>query len=83
MFELGSEHHPIEIMFCPAAYTWCHIWTINMKCSVWTSQRLLKVSNAVKEEQVQFIGADPDTIDLPSIVFIGGLALHKNLHERM
>ncbi len=82
-----------------------------MKCAVWASRRILTVSNAAKEEIVEYIGADPDSIDVtseapnpqfkqthdsahisaarqraklpldaPIIVFVGGLAPHKNLH---
>lgn len=82
-----------------------------MKCAIWASQRILTVSDAAKEEIVEYIGADPDTIDVttaapnsqfqrtndkarsiaarqraklpvdaPVIIFVGGLAPHKNLH---
>jgi glycosyltransferase involved in cell wall biosynthesis len=86
-------------------------WTIKMKCAIRASQRILTVSNAAKAEIVEYIGADPDTIDIaseapnpqfqqtndearniaarqraklpkdaPIIIFVGGLAPHKNLH---
>lgn len=82
-----------------------------MKCALWASRRILTVSHAAKAEIVQYIGVNPDTIDItieapnaqfqqshdlarniaarqraklpidaPVIVFVGGLAPHKNLH---
>lgn len=87
------------------------LWTIKMKCAIWSSQRILTVSSAAKEEIVEYIGADRDSIDItsgapgpefqqskdesrniaarqraslpvdvPVIIFVGGLAPHKNLH---
>jgi glycosyltransferase involved in cell wall biosynthesis len=86
-------------------------WTIKVKCAIWTSQRILTISKAAKEEIVEYIGAAPDMIDIasaapnpefqqtndqgyiraareraglpaeaPIIIFVGGLAPHKNLH---
>ncbi len=103
-----AEHYP-KLIF--PGWKSRLFWTIKMKCAVWTSQRILTVSNAAKEEIVEYIGADPDTIDItseapgpdfkqtndearnvaarkraklpvdaPVIVFVGGLAPHKNLH---
>jgi hypothetical protein len=37
-----------------------------MKCAIWASQRILTVSHAAKEEITEYIGADPDTIDITS-----------------
>jgi glycosyltransferase involved in cell wall biosynthesis len=82
-----------------------------MRCAIRSSQRILTVSNAAKQEIVEYIGADPDFIDIaseaphpqfkrtddearksaarqranlpadvPVIIFVGGLAPHKNLH---
>lgn len=86
-------------------------WTLKMKLAIGASKRILTVSNAAKEEIVEYIGAASDTIDIASeapnpqfyytddaalksaareranlpqdssiIVFVGGLAPHKNLH---
>jgi len=86
-------------------------WTIKMKAAVWSSRRVLTISNAAKEEIVEYIGIDADKIDVcsaapnpefvqtfdsdaialarqnaglppevPIIVYVGGLAPHKNLH---
>ena len=86
-------------------------WSIKIQCAIRASQRILTVSNAAKQEIVEYIGADPDSIDIaseaphpqfqrtddearkiaarqranlpvdvPVIIFVGGLAPHKNLH---
>jgi glycosyltransferase involved in cell wall biosynthesis len=86
-------------------------WSIKIQCAIRASQRILTVSHAAKQEIVEYIGADPDSIDIaseaphpqfqrtddearksaarhranlpadvPVIVFVGGLAPHKNLH---
>ncbi len=86
-------------------------WSIKIRCAIRASQRILTVSNAAKQEIVEYLGADPDSIDIaseaphpqfqrtddearknaarqranlpvdvPVIVFVGGLAPHKNLH---
>lgn len=86
-------------------------WTLKMKAAIWSSDRLLTISEAAKAEIVEYIGADVNSIDVTScapgpafrriddpgrldaareraglpqgvslIVFVGGLAPHKNLH---
>ncbi|MDX1733258.1 MAG: glycosyltransferase family 1 protein [Halioglobus sp.] len=85
-------------------------WTLKVKGAVWNSDRILTISNAAKDEIVQYIGIDPADIDVcsaapnprfrnvadnaqiaaarasaglpadvPIIVYVGGLAPHKNL----
>jgi glycosyltransferase involved in cell wall biosynthesis len=108
VFDAIAEHYP-KLIF--PSWRSRLFWTIKMKCAIWTSDRILTVSNAAKEEIVQYIGADPNVIDItsaaptpefvpmgdaarivdarrraklpddtPVIVFVGGLAPHKNLH---
>ncbi len=108
VFDAIAEHYP-KLIF--PSWRGRLFWTIKMKCAIWSSQRILTVSQAAKEEIVQFIGADPEKIDIasaapnpqfqltndkallsaararaklpveaPFIVFVGGLAPHKNLH---
>ena len=103
-----AEHYP-KLIF--PSWRSRLFWTLKMKSAIWSSQRILTISNAAKEEIVQYIGADPETIDVtsaapnpefqqisdearskamrqryelpldsPIIVFVGGLAPHKNLH---
>ncbi len=103
-----AEHYP-KLIF--PGWKSRLLWGIKMKCAIWASQRILTVSNAAKEEIVEYIGAKSDTIDItceapgpqfqktndearsiaarqranlpvnaPVIVFVGGLAPHKNLH---
>jgi glycosyltransferase involved in cell wall biosynthesis len=103
-----AEHYP-ELIF--PGWRSRFFWAIKMKCAIWSSQRILTVSRAAKDEIVQYIGADPAKIDItseapnpqfrqthdsahimaarqranlpvdaPVIVFVGGLAPHKNLH---
>jgi len=103
-----AEHYP-KLIF--PGWRSRLFWTIKMKCAISASRRILTVSNAAKEEIVEFIGADPDSIDVtseapnpqfqqthdrarimaarqraklpvdvPVIIFVGGLAPHKNLH---
>jgi len=86
-------------------------WTLKVKLAIWQSKRILTVSHAAKAEIVQYMGANPDSIDIaseapppgfrrttdqslmlaarqraslpdeaPIIVYVGGLAPHKNLH---
>lgn len=106
-----AEHYP-KLIF--PGWRSRLFWAIKMKCALWTSQRILTVSNAAKDEIVEYIGADSDIIDLtseapgpeflqindearklsarqraglpadaPVIIFVGGLAPHKNLHGFM
>ena len=106
-----AEHYP-KLIF--PSWRSRLFWAIKMKCAIWTSQRILTISNAAKEEIVEYIGADPELIDVtsaapnpefqkisdearnielreqyklpldsPIIVFVGGLAPHKNLHGLM
>ena len=108
VFDAIAEHFP-KLIF--PSWRSRLFWTIKMKCAIWTSQRILTVSHAAKDEIVQYIGADPESIDIttaaptpefvpvsdmarigdarrraslpenaPVIVFVGGLAPHKNLH---
>ncbi len=103
-----AEHYP-KLIF--PGWRSRLFWTIKMKLAVWSSQRILTISNAAKEEIVQYIGVRPELIDVtsaapnplfrrtddtafitaarrranlpaeaPVIVFVGGLAPHKNLH---
>jgi glycosyltransferase involved in cell wall biosynthesis len=86
-------------------------WTLKVKLAVWQSKRILTISHAAKAEIAQYMGANPDVIDIasaapspnfrqtkdkdlmlaarqrallpadaPIIVYVGGLAPHKNLH---
>jgi glycosyltransferase involved in cell wall biosynthesis len=108
LFDAIAEHYP-KLIF--PGWRSRLFWTIKMKCAIWASQRILTVSNAAKAEIVEYIGADPATIDIasaapnpdfhrtndearniaarqraklpvgvPVIIFVGGLAPHKNLH---
>jgi glycosyltransferase involved in cell wall biosynthesis len=108
VYDAIAEHYP-KLIF--PGWRSRLFWTIKVKCAIWASQRILTISNAAKEEIVEYIGADPDTIDItsaapnpefkqtndadhifaarkraklptnsPIIVFVGGLAPHKNLH---
>ncbi len=87
------------------------LWTLKMKAAVWSSTRILTISEAAKREIVEYIGVSPGMIDVttagpnpdfeytddqdrkdtarlraglpidkPLIIFVGGLAPHKNLH---
>jgi glycosyltransferase involved in cell wall biosynthesis len=108
VFDAIAEHYP-KLIF--PHWKGRLFWAIKMKCAIWASQRILTVSHAAKAEITEYIGADPDTIDItsaapnaifrqcrddtrikearlsaklpvdaPVIVFVGGLAPHKNLH---
>lgn len=103
-----AEHYP-KLIFP----TWRGrlFWALKVKLALWQSQRILTVSQAAKEEIIEYIGASPEDIDiaseapnpqfkqtldnglilaararanlpakLPVIVYVGGLAPHKNLH---
>ena len=103
-----AEHYP-ELIFP----NWRSrlFWTLKMKAAVWSSDRLMTLSEAAREEIVEYIGADAGRIDItscapspgfervsdagsqlasrrranlpedkPLIIFVGGLAPHKNLH---
>jgi glycosyltransferase involved in cell wall biosynthesis len=103
-----AEHYP-KLIF--PRWKGRLFWAIKMKSAVWASQRILTVSRAAKAEIVEYIGADPEIIDVtteapspefrrvndearkqavrqryklpldaPIIIFVGGLAPHKNLH---
>ncbi len=103
-----AEHYP-KLIFPK----WKHrmFWALKVKLALWQSQRILTISQSAKEEIVEYMGADPDVIDVASaapnpqfrrtedqelitaarqrallpadaqiIVYVGGLAPHKNLH---
>ncbi len=103
-----AEHYP-ELIFP----NWRSrlFWTVKMKAAVWSSDRLMTLSRAARDEIVEYIGADAGRIDItscapspgfervgdaqrqrearqranlpldkPLIIFVGGLAPHKNLH---
>ena len=103
-----AEHYP-KLIF--PGWRSRLFWSIKIRFAIRASQRILTVSNAAKQEIVEYIGADPDAIDIaseaphpqfqrtedearknaarrranlpldiPVIVFVGGLAPHKNLH---
>lgn len=86
-------------------------WSLKVKLAIWNSQRILTLTEASKQEIVEYIGApasmidiagcapsqqfaavtDPETIrtareraglplDARILVYVGGLAPHKNLH---
>ena len=86
-------------------------WTLKVKLAIWQSKRILTISQAAKAEIVEYMGTNPDDIDIasaapspyfrqttdenlmhcarqraslpgdaPIIVYVGGLAPHKNLH---
>lgn len=86
-------------------------WSLKMKGALWNSDRVLTISNAAKDEIIEYIGVAPQLIDVcsaapnplfreiqdpdilaaardraglpaevPLIVYVGGLAPHKNLH---
>lgn len=108
LFDAIAEHYP-KLIFS----TWRSrlFWTLKVKLALLQSKRILTVSQAAKEEIVEYIGANPDDIDIasaapnpafkqthdnglilaakeranlpatvPVIVYVGGLAPHKNLH---
>jgi glycosyltransferase involved in cell wall biosynthesis len=108
VYDAIAEHYP-KLIF--PGWRSRLFWTVKVKCAIWASQRILTISNAAKEEIVEYIGAAPDMIDItsaapnpefqqtsdrvhisaarerarlpaeaPIIVFVGGLAPHKNLH---
>lgn len=103
-----AEHYP-KLIFPK----WKHrmFWALKVKLALWQCTRILTISLAAKEEIVEYMGADPDVIDIasaapnpqfkrtddkdlmqaarqrallpadaPIIVYVGGLAPHKNLH---
>jgi glycosyltransferase involved in cell wall biosynthesis len=108
LFDAIAEHYP-KLIFS----TWRSrlFWTLKVKLALRQSRRILTVSQAAKEEIVEYIGASAEDIDIasaapnplfrqthdstliwaareranipgavPVIVFVGGLAPHKNLH---
>ena len=108
VFDAIAEHFP-KLIF--PGWRSRLFWAIKMKSAIWTSKRILTVSNAARQEIIEYIGADPESIDIisagrtlsfkvitdeariieakkraglpqdrPVIVFVGGLAPHKNLH---
>jgi glycosyltransferase involved in cell wall biosynthesis len=108
LFDAIAEHYP-KLIF--PEWRGRLFWTIKIKWAVWASQRILTVSNAAKAEIVEYVGVNPDRIDItsaapnplfqqtndaarnvaareragipadvPVIVFVGGMAPHKNLH---
>ena len=103
-----AEHYP-ELIF--PGWRSRLLWALKIKGAIWASDRILTISNAAKEEIIEYIGVDSDAIDVtscapnpqfhvtgdkdlidaakvraklpldvPFIVFVGGLAPHKNLH---
>lgn len=103
-----AEHYP-KLVF--ADWRSRLFWTLKMRGALLNSQRVLTISQAAKREIVDYIGVDPDNIDVCScapnamfnrvtdarrladvrrraglpegadiIVYVGGLAPHKNLH---
>jgi len=103
-----AEHYP-KLIF--PGWRSRLFWGIKIRCAIRNSRRILTVSNAAKQEIIEYIGANPDSIDIaseaphpqfrrtddearqnaarqranvpvnaPVIVFVGGLAPHKNLH---
>jgi glycosyltransferase involved in cell wall biosynthesis len=103
-----AEHYP-KLIFPQ----WKHrmFWALKVKLALWQSKRILTISQAAKDEIVEYMGANPDLIDIasaapnsqfkktedqdliraarqrallpegaPVIVYVGGLAPHKNLH---
>jgi len=107
LFDAIAEHYP-KLIF----HSWKSrlFWTIKMQLAVRSSSRILTVSHAAKEEIVEYIGVDPQCIDIasaapnpqfkqtadrermlaarqrcglppeaPVIIYVGGLAPHKNL----
>jgi len=108
VYDAIAEHYP-KLIF--PGWRSRLFWTIKVKLAIWCSRRILTISNAAREEIVEYMGADPDKIDVtsaapgpefrrvgdpralaaareraglppdcPLIVFVGGLAPHKNLH---
>ena len=108
VYDAIAEHYP-KLIF--PGWRSRLFWTVKVKLAVWSSRRILTISNAAREEIVEYIGADPDKIDVtsaapnpgfrrvtdndviagarvraglppdnPIIIFVGGLAPHKNLH---
>lgn len=86
------------------------LWSLKMRLARWQANRIMTVSNAAKGEIVEYLGIDPDSIDVVSeaadarfkpvldsearlaarkraglpadvrmIVYVGGLAPHKNI----
>ncbi|MCR9104052.1 MAG: glycosyltransferase family 4 protein [Gammaproteobacteria bacterium] len=103
-----AEHYP-KLIF--PGWRSRFFWTLKMKGAIWNSDRILTISNAARDEIVQYIGVsaqkidvcsaaptsafdrvtDPQRLanarisagipaDLPYIIYVGGLAPHKNLH---
>jgi glycosyltransferase involved in cell wall biosynthesis len=103
-----AEHYP-KLIFPK----WKHrmFWALKVKLALWQCKRILTISQAAKEEIVEYMGANPEVIDIASaapntqfrktedkdlmqaarlrallpadaeiIVYVGGLAPHKNLH---
>ena len=58
-----AEHYP-ELIF--PGWRSRLFWTIKMKLAIWSSERILTISNAAKEEIVEYIGADAGPIDVTS-----------------
>ncbi|MBK6510324.1 MAG: glycosyltransferase [Haliea sp.] len=58
-----AEHYP-KLIFPK----WKHrmFWALKVKLALWQSQRILTISQAAKEEIVEYMGADPDVIDVAS-----------------
>jgi glycosyltransferase involved in cell wall biosynthesis len=103
-----AEHYP-KLIF--PKWKNRFFWSLKVKLAIWRSRRILTTSQAAKAEIVEYMGANPDTIDVasaaptldfkqthdrdlilaarqraslpaeaPIIVYVGGLAPHKNLH---
>ena len=103
-----AEHYP-KLIF--SSWRSRFFWTLKIKLAIWNSDRILTMSEAAKQEIVEYIGARAELIDIaseapnplfrrttdqvliaaararaglpeeaPIIVYVGGLAPHKNLH---
>lgn len=108
VYDAIAEHYP-KLIF--PHWRSRLFWTIKVKAAIWSSRRILTISNAARDEIVEYMGVDPAMIDVtsaapnpefqrtedgaliaaarkranlpadcPIIVFVGGLAPHKNLH---
>ncbi|NQX89108.1 MAG: glycosyltransferase family 4 protein [Halioglobus sp.] len=58
-----AEHYP-ELIF--PGWRSRLFWAIKMKLAIWSSDRILTISDAAKNEIVQYIGVRPELIDVTS-----------------
>lgn len=103
-----AEHYP-KLIF--SSWKSRALWTLKVKLAIWNSQRILTLTEASRQEIVDYIGVSAADIDIagcapsgsfvattdaqrisrareraglppdsPIIVYVGGLAPHKNLH---